>query len=124
MAAARVRVALPWLQAALAEASRATSLPAMHALRWLGGRGRLHVRRTPRLARMVARARRRRGSAGALARRAGARAGSTDWTAAGPGSWCVAQPVHLAAGLDHLRLAPLAQAALDGGRTPANSAHS
>ena len=31
---------------------------------------------------------------------------------AGPGSWCVAQPVHLAAGLDHLRLAPLAQAAL------------
>jgi hypothetical protein len=29
-----------------------------------------------------------------------------------PGSWCLAQPVHLAAGLDHLRLAPLRAAVL------------
>jgi hypothetical protein len=31
--------------------------------------------------------------------------------AIGTCSWCIAQPVHLAAGLDHLRLAPLAEAA-------------
>ena len=43
MAAPRVRVALPWLQGALAEASANDALPAMHALRWLGGRGRLQI---------------------------------------------------------------------------------
>lgn len=111
MAAARVRVALPWLQAALAEASANDALPAMNALRWLGGRGRL-VRGDPRawrewLLEPV-------GGADLLAHwPAGpALALESGLTAAGPGSWCVAQPVHFAAGLDHLRLAPLAQAAL------------
>jgi hypothetical protein len=111
MAAAHVRVALPWLQAALAETSANDSLPVMPALQWLGGRGRL-VSGEPRawrewllepvggpdlLACWPA------GPALALA---------NGLTAAGPGAWCVAQPVHLAAGLNHLRLAPLAQAVL------------
>ena len=111
MATARVRVALPWLQTALADVSASDTLPAMHALRWLGGRGRLlsgesrgwrewllePVNGADFLSQWPA------GPALALA---------NDLTAPGPGSWCVAQPVHLAAGLDHLRLAPLAQAAL------------
>jgi hypothetical protein len=108
-AAARVRVALPWLQAALAEASANDALPAMDALRWLGGRGRL-VCGEPRawrewLLEPV-------GGADLLARWPAGPAVALEngLTAAGPGSWCLAQPVHLAAGLDHLRLAPLAQA--------------
>jgi len=111
MTAARVRVALPWLQAALAETAADDSLPAMDALRWLGGRGRL-VSGEPRawrawLLEPV-------GGADLLSRwPAGpALALENGLTAAGPGSWCVAQPVHFATGLDHLRLAPLAQAAL------------
>ena len=110
MAAPRVRVALPWLQGALAEASANDALPAMPALRWLGGRGRLEsgesrawrewlvepVGGMDLLARWPAGA--------AIARQHGL-------AADGPGAWCIAQPVHLAAGLDHLRLAPLAQAA-------------
>jgi len=111
MAASHVRVALPWLQAALAETSANDSLPAMNALRWLGGRGRLESGE-PRawrewLLEPV-------GGADLLARwPAGpALALVNELTAPGPGSWCVAQPVHFAAGLDHLRLAPLAQAAL------------
>ena len=111
MAAARVRVALPWLQAALAETSANDSLPAMNALRWLGGRGRL-MSGEPRawrewLLEPV-------GGADLLSRwPAGpALALENGLTATGPGSWCIAQPVHFAAGLDHLRLAPLAQAAL------------
>jgi hypothetical protein len=110
MAASRIRVALPWLQAALAEASANDAPPAMSALRWLGGRGRL-VSGEPRawrewLLEPV-------GGANLLARwPAGpAHALQDGVTAAGPGSWCLAQPVHFAAGLDHLRLAPLAQAA-------------
>jgi hypothetical protein len=111
MAAARVRVALPWLQAALAESSANDSLPAMPALRWLGGRGQLETDepRTWRewLLEPV-------GGADLLAHwPAGyALALENRLTAAGTGSWCVAQPVHFAAGIDHLRLAPLAQAAL------------
>jgi hypothetical protein len=114
MAAAHVRIALPWLQAALAETSVNDSLPALHALRWLGGRGRL-VSGEPRawrewLLEPV-------GGADLLARwPAGpALALANDSTASPPGSWCVAQPVHFVAGLDHLRLAPLAQAALADG---------
>jgi hypothetical protein len=110
MAAPRVRVALPWLQGALAEASVNDVLPAMQALRWLGGRGRLQPGE-PRSWRewLLEPA----GGADVLARwPAGvAIANQGGLTAAGAGSWCVAQPVHLAAGLDHLRLAPLAQAA-------------
>jgi len=111
MATSQVRVALPWLQAALAEMSANDALPAMHALHWLGGRGRLvsgeprawrdwllePVGGTDLLARCPA------GPVLALANAV---------TAPGPGCWCVAQPVHFAAGLDHLRLAPLAQAEL------------
>ncbi len=111
MAAARVRVALPWLQAALAEASANDALPAMKALRWLGGRGRLlsgelrgwrewllePVGGADLLSQWPA------GPALAL---------ESGLTGASSGAWCIAQPVHLAAGLDHLRLAPLAQAAL------------
>lgn len=111
MATSQVRVALPWLQAALAEMSANDALPAMHALHWLGGRGRLvsgeprawrdwllePVGGTDLLARCPA------GPVLALANAV---------TAPGPGCWCVAQPVHFAAGLDHLRLAPLAQATL------------
>ncbi len=122
MAAARVRVALPWLQAALAETSANDSLPAMNALRWLGGRGRL----------VSGEARAWRewllepvGGASLLAHWP---AGPTlalenGLAAAGPGTWCVAQPVHLAAGLDHLRLAPLAQAELTEDEAGALGAH-
>ncbi len=113
MATARVRVALPWLQAALTEASASHTLPAMPALRWLGGRGRLlsgelrgwrewllePVGGADLLSQCPA------GPALALA---------SGLTTAGSGAWCIAQPVHLAAGLDHLRLASLAQAALTG----------
>jgi len=109
MAASRIRVALPWLQAALAEASANDAPPAMSALRWLGGRGRL-VSGEPRawrewLLEPV-------GGADVLARWPAGPALALEYglTAAGPGSWCVAQPVHFAAGLDHLRLAPLARA--------------
>ena len=111
MATVRLRVALPWLQAALAEASTGDSLPAMHALRWLGGRGQL-VSGEPRawrewLLEPV-------GGADLLLHwPAGpALALESRLTTAGPGCWCVAQPVHFATGLDHLRLAPLAQAEL------------
>jgi hypothetical protein len=110
MAAPRVRVALPWLQGALADASANDALPAMPALRWLGGRGRLQVGE-PRswrewLLEPV-------GGADVLARwpAGAALASQYGLAAAGPGTWCMAQPVHFAAGLDHLRLAPLTQAA-------------
>ncbi len=109
-----MRAAFPWLQAALAEASANDALPDMNALRWLGGRGRL-VCSEPRawrewLLEPV-------GGADLLAHwPAGpALALENGLTAAGPGSWFVAQPVHLAAGVDHLRLAPLALAALTEG---------
>jgi hypothetical protein len=108
-------MALPWLQASLAQASAQEALPALDALRWLAGRGRIaggdsRAWRDWLLAEPGAPDTRplQRWPAGpALAALAG-------FTAeAGHGSWCVAQPVHLAVGLDHLRLAPLAQAALD-----------
>jgi hypothetical protein len=111
MAPSRARVALPWLQAALAEASMNDALPAMSALRWLGGRGQLVPGHSlgwrEWLLEPV-------GGAGLLARwPAGpALALENGLTAPGPGCWCLAQPVHLAAGLDHLRLAPLAQSAV------------
>jgi hypothetical protein len=110
-AVARVRAALPWLQAALAEASANDALPAMNALRWLGGRGRL-ASGEPRawrewLLEPV-------GGADLLAHWPAGPALALEHglTAAGQGSWFVAQPVHFAAGVDHLRLAPLALAAL------------
>jgi hypothetical protein len=111
MAASRARVALPWLQAALAEASVNDTLPAMSALRWLGGRGRLVPGESRDWREWLLEPV---GGASLLARwPAGpALALQNGLTAPGPGSWCLAQPVHLAAGLDHLRLAPLAQASV------------
>ena len=108
MATSQVRVALPWLQAALAEMSANDALPAMHALHWLGGRGRL-VSGEPRawrdwLLEPV-------GGGDLLARWPAGLALAQDSGLAATGDhWCLAQPVHFAAGLDHLRLAPLAQA--------------
>ncbi|HET9693756.1 MAG TPA: hypothetical protein VFP48_05195 [Steroidobacteraceae bacterium] len=105
-----VRVVLPWLHEAIAEARSAGTLPPMTALCWLEGRG--NATRAPK-------------------------AGWRDWLLgvdaatvaefhhwpAGPSlaaaaaagvdtapGWAVAQPVHLAAGLDHVRMAPLADA--------------
>ncbi|HET7202344.1 MAG TPA: hypothetical protein VFI92_03150 [Steroidobacteraceae bacterium] len=107
-----VRVALPWLHDAIGEARTAGTLPAMSALRWLAGRG--NAAPPPQGgwrewllggvdATMLAEF--RRWSAGSsLAAAAGAGVGSA------PG-WAVAQPVHLAAGLDDVRMAPLADAA-------------
>jgi hypothetical protein len=122
MTAARVRVALPWLHAALAEASANDTLPAMNALRWLAGRGR-RVFGEPRgwrewLLEPV-------GGTDLLSRwPAGpALALESGLTAAGTGAWCIAQPVHLAAGLDHLRLAPLAEAVLGADEASALGAH-
>jgi len=111
MAAARVRVALPWLQAALAETSTNDSPPAMNALRWLGGRGRLVSGESRAWREWLLEPV---GGANLLAHWPAGPVVALEngLTAAGPGSWCVAQPVHFAAGLDHLRLAPLAQAAL------------
>ena len=111
MTAARVRVALPWLQAALAEASANDSPPGMTALRWLGGRGRLASGEPPAWREWLLEPV---GGADLLSHwPAGPTlALASGLTAVGPGSWCVAQPVHFAAGLDHLRLAPLAEATL------------
>jgi len=110
MATPRVRVALPWLQGVLAEASVNDALPAMQALRWLGGRGRLQCGELRSWREWLLEPV---GGADLLARwPAGATIADQNGLAtAAPGSWCIAQPVHLAAGLDHLRLAPLVQAA-------------
>lgn len=105
-----VRVALPWVHDAVSELRSAGPAAPLPALRWIAGRGnRVRVARPWRewlVAVPGASAADALGhwSAGAaLAAAAGA----------GPGlapAWGVAQPVHLAAGLDHLRLAPLADA--------------
>ena len=106
MSPGRVRMALPWLQAALAEAEASATLPPLAALQWLAGRGRFdRCTGTPWrewLLEPVA------GPDVLQAAPAGptvaaCRGHSVD----GAGTWCLAQPVHLAAGLDHLRLAPL-----------------
>lgn len=106
----RIRVALPWVRDALAEAHAAQGLPALPSLGWLAGRGDTVRFDTPwrqwLLQAVDA------GVAAALdAWPAGpslaAAAGATAGTARG---WGVAQPVHFATGLDHLRLAPLADA--------------
>jgi hypothetical protein len=106
----RVRVALPWLQPALAAAVANENPPPLDALGWLGGRGQLQPRAATDWrewllepvggAKVLAAA-----PAGpALAARNGC-------AAEGAGSWCVAQPVHLAAGLDHVRMSELGAAA-------------
>jgi hypothetical protein len=122
MAAARVRVALPWLQAALAEAAANETQPVMSALRWLGGRGQLVPGELRDWREWLLEPI---GGASLLARwpAAPTMALESGLSAPGPCSWCLAQPVHLAAGLDHLRLAPLAQAAVSAEEASALGAH-
>ena len=106
MTRSRVRVALPWLQPALAAAVAGENLPSLDALGWLGGRGQLQTRaaadwREWLLAPV--------GGATVLAAApAGpALAASHGYAVDGTGSWCAAHPVHLAAGLDHVRMSAL-----------------
>jgi hypothetical protein len=108
-----VRIALPWVEDALAAMRETGPSPALPALAWLIGRGR-HASTAARAWREwlvadepAALASLARSSAGPCA----AVLGGLD-PASAP-AWALAQPVHLAAGLDHLRLAPLAAAALD-----------
>jgi hypothetical protein len=102
----RLRVALPWLQPALAAAFASESLPPLEAMCWLGGRGQLQTRagtdwREWLLQPMG-------GSKVLEAAPAGsALAARHGHTVDGTGSWCVAHPVHLAAGLDHVRMSAL-----------------
>jgi hypothetical protein len=109
MALPSVRVSLPWLRAALAEAAATHSMPSLDALRWLGGRGRVRTCAVPSWREW-------------LLEPTGVAPLLGDWPA-GPTvtaaqglpldavtTWCLAQPVHLATGLDHLRLAALADA--------------
>jgi hypothetical protein len=104
-----LRVALPWLQSSLAAATAQANVPQLDALRWLGGRGRLrpcaHASWREWLLEPV-------GGAQALATApAGpALAARHGQVVDGSGSWCLAQPVHLAAGLDHLRMSALGSA--------------
>ena len=109
-AAPTMRIALPWLHEAIAEARGSGSLPPLESLRWLVGRGK--STRAPDVdwpewllgvdAGVLAEF--RRWPAGpCLAAATGAQVDSAP-------AWGVAQPVHLVAGLDHVRLAPLADA--------------
>ena len=107
----QVRVALPWLQSALAAAAANETLPPLDSLRWLGGRGQFGVHAAAAwrewLLEPVT------GAPSLRATPAGpAVAARLQRHDQAPGWWCLAQPVHLAAGLDHLRLAPLGAAAL------------
>ena len=109
-----VRLAVPWLHDAIGAVCEAGTWPPMDAFGWLVARAESHpapavdwrewllVAVDPALARAL-----EHWPAGpSLAAACGARAGAGQ-------SWAVAQPVHLAAGMDHLRMAPLAQAAPD-----------
>lgn len=107
----RIRVALPWMHEAIAEARGDGTLPPMPEWCWLAGRGNATRAvegdwREWLLAGVDA-------TAVAALRRWPA--GPTLAAAAGAGArvaagWAVAQPVHLAAGIDHVRMAPLADA--------------
>jgi hypothetical protein len=109
----RVRVALPWIEAALTEAKASGALPALDSLAWLVGRGN-PGRTGGDWRRWLLGALDRETTAAFAASQAGpclaASGGVGPGTAAG---WAVAQPVHLATGLDHLRLAALAEARPD-----------
>jgi hypothetical protein len=114
MSGHRVRLALPWLPAALAEPDSQASLPVLRTLGdWLGRGTRLGVACqgwrewllaavTPDAAEVL-----RTWAAGPAVAVASGIAPPGD-----RGTWCLAQPVHLSAGLDHLRLAPLRALAL------------
>jgi hypothetical protein len=109
MSGSRVCLALPWLPAALAEASALQSWPMLTTLRaWLGRGARLDATssgwREWLLAAVTPAARDVLQACAAgpgVARASGLASPGDDAT------WCLAQPVHFAAGLDHLRLAPL-----------------
>ncbi|HEX9206955.1 MAG TPA: hypothetical protein VF851_01885, partial [Steroidobacteraceae bacterium] len=108
-----VRVALPWIEAALTEAQAGGALPALKSLAWLAGRGtssRTGVAWREWLLDAIGK-----GTAGTLgAWPAGPCLAAS--SGIGPGTaqgWAVAQPVHLAAGMDHLRLTALADARPD-----------
>jgi hypothetical protein len=112
-AMSEVRVALPWVEDALVAVRDTGSSREFPALAWLIGRGRrisnpvggwrewLVADRSAALASLE------RSTAGPCA----AVVAGLD-PAAAP-AWALAQPVHLAAGVDHLRLAPLAAATPD-----------
>jgi hypothetical protein len=112
---AQLRVALPWLQAALEElAARPAPAPSLEALRWLAGRGECRVPTRRAWREWLLDGASDLGVDALRAWPAGpalARAGGFD--DANACTWLLGQPAHLAAGLDHLRLAPLAQARLD-----------
>jgi len=101
----RLRVALPWLQDALDDARESGRLPDLPALRWLAGRG-VSLGDTSRDWREwlldeatspVVEPLRRWPAGPCHARLAGVAHEPT-------ACWAIAQPVHLAAGLDHLRM--------------------
>jgi hypothetical protein len=107
-----MRVALPWLHEAVVAARATAELPALPALAWLTGRG------TPRgassldwrfwLLEAVHPA-----TAATLRHWPAGPCLAATATAADEGrpvTWAVAHPVHLAVGMDHVRLAPLADA--------------
>ena len=108
--AATLRIALPWLHDAIAEARASATLPGLASLCWIVGRG--SSRPAPQgdwrewLLDVddTALAELRRWPAGpCLAAATGAGLDTAP-------TWGVAQPVHLVAGLDHVRLGPLADA--------------
>jgi hypothetical protein len=104
----RLRVALPWLQSALAAAVAGETLPELATLSWLAGRGHLQTRGAADWREWLL------DPVGGAALLAAAPAGPALALRHGhavTGSWCVAQPVHLAAGLDHVRMSPLDAAA-------------
>jgi hypothetical protein len=105
-----LRVALPWLRDALVEAHASRSLPPLRSLAWLAGRGNV-LRLDGSWRRWLL------GAAGAGVAQTfdGWPAGPTLAALAGTDTggactWGIAQPVHLAAGLDHVRLAALVDA--------------
>jgi hypothetical protein len=109
-AAPTLRLALPWLHRAIVEARTSRSLPALDSLSWLVGRGTSAPAPDDDWREWLlgvdahALAEFRRWPAGPCLAAA---------TGAGPDSapaWGVAQPVHLVAGMDHVRLGPLADA--------------
>ena len=113
-----VRLAVPWLHDAICAASEAGTRPPMDAFDWLAARA--ESRPAPAgdwrewlLAAVdpaLAGAPERWPAGPSLAAACGLRVGAGQ-------SWAVAQPVHLAAGMDHLRMAPLAQSAPDDDET-------
>lgn len=114
MSGGRVRLALPWLPAALADASSQRALPELATMAaWLGRGARQGVTASAWREWLLAAV--TPDASGMLQARA---AGPSVAMASGLGSpgdgatWCLAQPVHLAAGIDHLRLAPLRSLAL------------